>query len=84
MKQFNADTEFKRERFNIENARIVEQSNLAWRRQVNTVNTAAQNDGRRILQLKTLLNSAVPSGTWPPSSLEEEVHVGIQGSKYLA
>ena len=44
MKQFNADTEFKRERFNIENARIVEQSNLAWRRQVNTVNTAAQND----------------------------------------
>jgi hypothetical protein len=44
MKQFNTDTEFKRERFNIENARIVEQSNLAWRRQVNTVNTAAQND----------------------------------------
>ena len=44
MKQFNADAEFKRERFNIENARIVEQSNLAWRRQVNTVNTAAQND----------------------------------------
>ena len=44
MKQFNAESEFKRDRFNIENARIVEQSNLAWRRQVNTVNTAAQND----------------------------------------
>jgi hypothetical protein len=53
MKQFNADTEFKRERFNIENARIVEQSNLAWRIQVNTVNTAAQND----VNMQNSLNS---------------------------
>ena len=44
IKQYNAEREFNRERFNVENARIVDQSNLAWRRQVNTVNTAAQNE----------------------------------------
>ena len=41
--QFNAQQEFQRDKFNITNAQAIEQSNLAWRRQVNTINTAAAN-----------------------------------------
>jgi len=41
--QFNAQQEFQRDKFNIANAQAIEQSNLAWRRQVNTINTAAAN-----------------------------------------
>ena len=41
--QFNAQQEFAREQFNTQNAQAVEQSNVAWRRQSNTVNTAAIN-----------------------------------------
>ena len=41
--QFNAQIEFDRDKFNVANAQAIEQSNLAWRRQVNTLNTAAAN-----------------------------------------
>jgi len=41
--QFNSQQEFAREQFNTQNAQAVEQSNVAWRRQANTVNTAAIN-----------------------------------------
>ena len=41
--QFNAQQEFAREQFNTQNAQAIEQSNVAWRRQANTVNTAAIN-----------------------------------------
>ena len=41
--QFNAQQEFAREQFNTQNAQAVEQANVAWRRQANTVNTAAIN-----------------------------------------
>ena len=41
--QFNSQQEFAREQFNTQNAQAVEQSNVAWRRQSNTVNTAAIN-----------------------------------------
>ncbi len=39
----NAQLEFNRENWNKQNAQAVEQSNIAWRRQVNTINTAAEN-----------------------------------------
>ena len=41
--QFNAQVEFDRDKFNVANAQAIEQSNLAWRRQANTINTAAAN-----------------------------------------
>jgi hypothetical protein len=41
--QFNAQQDFERDKFNVTNAQAIEQSNLAWRRQANTINTAAQN-----------------------------------------
>ena len=41
--QFNSQQEFAREQWNTQNAQVVEQANVAWRRQANTVNTAAIN-----------------------------------------
>ena len=41
--QFNEQTAFERDKFNTANAQQIEQSNLAWRRQANTINTAAAN-----------------------------------------
>jgi len=41
--QFNAQQDFARQQWNTANAQAVEQSNTAWRRQANTINTAAQN-----------------------------------------
>ena len=41
--QFNAQQEFNRAQWNAANAQAVMQSNTAWRRQANTINTAAQN-----------------------------------------
>ena len=39
----NAQLEFSRNQWNATNAQAVEQSNIAWRRQANTINTAAAN-----------------------------------------
>ena len=41
--QFNAQQEFNRDQFNVKNATAIAQSNLAWRRQSNTADTAAIN-----------------------------------------
>ena len=41
--RFNAQLDFNRKQWNAQNAQAVEQSNIAWRRQANTVNTAASN-----------------------------------------
>lgn len=41
--QFNAQLEQQREQFNTANAQAIEQADVAWRRQVNTINTAARN-----------------------------------------
>ena len=41
--QFNAASDYQRDSWNAANAQAVEQSNVAWRRQSNTVDTAAQN-----------------------------------------
>ena len=41
--KFNTQISFNREQWNKQNAQTVEQSNIAWRRQINTINTAADN-----------------------------------------
>jgi hypothetical protein len=41
--QFNTQLEQQREQFNTANAQAIEQADVAWRRQTNTINTAAQN-----------------------------------------
>ena len=43
IEQFNSQQEFNRNQFNTQNAMIIEQSNVEWRRKSNTINTAAQN-----------------------------------------
>jgi len=41
--QFNSEMDQQREIWNAQNAQAVEQSNTEWRRQANTINTAAEN-----------------------------------------
>jgi len=41
--QFNSQQDFARNSWNAQNAATVEASNVQWRRQANTINTAAQN-----------------------------------------
>ena len=43
MEQFNATVADSRDKFNVENQRVIDQSNVEWRRAVNTANTAAIN-----------------------------------------
>lgn len=48
MKQFTASMNDERDKFNSNMALQVEQSNAQWRRDVNTANTAAENEANRI------------------------------------
>ena len=41
--KFNAQQDFQRDQWNAANAQAIQQSNVAWRRQANLANTAAQN-----------------------------------------
>ena len=41
--QFNAEKEFQTDQWNAANAQAIEQSNVNWRRNANTADTAAQN-----------------------------------------
>ena len=41
--QFNSQLADQRERFNVQNQQVIDQSNTNWRRQINTGNTAAIN-----------------------------------------
>jgi hypothetical protein len=41
--QFNEQADFQRDQWNAANAQAVEQSNVSWRRQANTIDTAAKN-----------------------------------------
>jgi len=43
IEQFNSQLAFNREQFNTQNSNLVEQSNVQWRRQLNTANTAGTN-----------------------------------------
>ena len=65
MEQFNADQtnaasryfakiNDARERFNISNENLISQSNAVWRRNINTANTAGQNEANRLNALNLL------------------------------
>ena len=41
--KYNAQLDFNRNQFNTQNANLIEQSNVTWRRQLNQANTAGQN-----------------------------------------
>ncbi len=41
--QFNEQLDYNRNNFNTQNANLIEQSNVAWRRQLNTANTSDKN-----------------------------------------
>jgi len=41
--QFNEQNQFAREQFNAQNALVIDQSNAQWRRDINKIDTAAQN-----------------------------------------
>jgi len=41
--QFNSQLEFNKENFNVQNSNLIEQSNVKWRRDLNTANTAGVN-----------------------------------------
>ena len=76
MEQFNADqtnaasryfTKINdaRERFNISNENLIQQSNAVWRRNLNTANTAGQNETNRINALNLLgVNQASLDKLW--------------------
>jgi len=44
---FDQELSFKADQWNAQNAQAVEQSNIAWRRQANTIDTAAQNEANK-------------------------------------
>ena len=76
MEQFNADQtnaasryfakiNDARERFNISNENLIQQSNAVWRRNINTANTAGQNETNRINALNLLgVNQASLDKLW--------------------
>jgi hypothetical protein len=43
IEQYNTSLDYQRDQWNAANAQAVEQSNVAWRRQANTIDTAAKN-----------------------------------------
>ena len=61
--QFNSTLADARQRFNVENQRIIDQSNTVWRRQLNTANTAAINAANEsnAMNLLNLSNYALSS-----------------------
>ena len=48
MEQFQKNLSAQTEQFNVQNAMVIAQSNVQWRRNVNTANTAAQNAANQI------------------------------------
>ena len=63
--QFNAQTEFQRDQWNAANAQAVSQSNITWRRQANTIDTAAQNSANATnAQMAFNLSSAEQEFLW--------------------
>jgi hypothetical protein len=80
--QFNATLEDQRQRFNTENQRVIDQSNVTWRRQINTANTSAvnaanQTNAENLLNLSNYALSALwqqwrDEASWVNTSSENE------------
>jgi hypothetical protein len=67
VRQFNATLENQRQQFNVTNQREIDQSNVVWRRAVNTANTAAVNAANQT-NAQNLLNLS----NWALSSLWQQ------------
>ena len=63
--QFNKTLEDARSRFNVENQRVIDQTNAVWRRSINTANTAAVNAANETNAMNLLnLSNFAMSGLW--------------------
>ena len=63
--QFNAQVSFQRDQWNATNKQAVEQSNVDWRRQSNTINSAATNAANQAnAQMAYGVNTAEQSFLW--------------------
>ena len=65
LEQFNAQMDQQRELWNAQNAQAIQQSNIEWRRQANTIDTAAQNaSNQAAAQMAFNLTAAELSNIW--------------------
>ena len=63
--QFNSTLSDARQRFNVENQRVIDQSNVQWRRALNTANTAATNATNQLNAQNMLdMSNYALSGLW--------------------
>ena len=63
--QYDSDIEFRADSWNVANAQAIEQSNVAWRRKQNTLDTAAQNaSNQQAAQFAYGLTAAEQSFIW--------------------
>ena len=82
--QFNSTLSDQRQRFNVENQRIIDQSNTVWRRQLNTSNTQAVNaanetNAQNLLNLSNFALSSLwqqwrDEASWVNQSSENEAN----------
>lgn len=65
MGQFNANIDFNTNKFNAQNGTLISQSNLEWRREVNTAETAAENQENLVtLQNEYNISAAEVEMAW--------------------
>lgn len=63
--QFNSNLENQREQFNTKNQMLIDQSNVVWRRQINTANTSLQNAANQLnTQNRYNLSTTAMSNMW--------------------
>ena len=74
LNQFNAQLLDQRQRFNVENQRVIDQSNVEWRRTINTANTTITNATNQ-LNAQNLLNLS----NYALSSLRHSGEMSILG-----
>ena len=76
--EFNEQMDLQRDQWNAANAQAVEQSNVTWRRQANTINTAAQNAANQENAAKSFqISAADQSFIW--QALRDEAAYLRQG-----
>jgi len=65
VEKFNAQQDFQRDQWNAANAQAIQQSNIAWRRQANLADTAAQNSAnQQNVQIAYNLTSQEQTQLW--------------------
>ena len=84
LNQFNAQVENQRQQFNQQNQRVIDQSNVEWRRTINTANTTITNatnqlNAQNLLNLSNFAMSALwqqwrDEAAWVNTSSESELN----------